>query len=191
LAGCAGISNGTKNTAPLTDNTAPNFEGQRIWGRPLETVIELGQDIRGEADSTSVLFGLIATGPDTVDGLSGSLLMFASNLFSGGSNQASDPLVSSAAGNAALNANADGIYVTHVDVDGANYLGIYGKRHAVVVGKAIKLKVVGEVSEERSDRDRLLRAIGGGAVLLPPGAVRGLGVLGLEPVAPPPPAKGR
>ena len=75
-----------------------------------------------------------------------------------------DPLVRAAAANAVKNApKTDGIFVVAHDTDAFNIL-VYKKRKATVRGKAITVRNIGEVSQDRSDRNRNLNALGGSLV---------------------------
>ena len=57
VSGCAGLfGSGDRRTAALAADARADFEGQHLWGRPLETGIELGEDIRGESSSFSILW---------------------------------------------------------------------------------------------------------------------------------------
>jgi hypothetical protein len=65
----------------------------------------------------------------------------------------------------------DGIYITQHDTNTLNLL-IFKKRTAQVRGRALGLKPLGEVSMERVDKVRYLRALGGGGnQLVIPGSV--------------------
>jgi len=165
LVGCGG---GTNEAAPMRANATTAFEGQRLWARPIETGVQLGDEVGGEASSFSFLFGLISSGPDEAEA-GGGVIALAGSLLGGAVD--ADPLVRSAAGDAAKKADADGIYLTHYQVKEVNILYLFSRRAAVVTGRALKLKVLGPVSRERADRQRALEAIGGGTVVLPPGAV--------------------
>lgn len=74
-----------------------------------------------------------------------------------------DPLVKSAGGAAvaAAGPGVDGIYITQHDTNTLNILNIFKKRTAQVRGRALGLKPIGEVSMERADKARFLRALSG------------------------------
>ena len=146
---------------------ASDPEGHKVWARPQEVGYTIGADIKGEATTVSILFGLITVGADD-GGIAGAFLSLL------GPVAGTDPLVRSAAGAAisAAGAGVDGIYLTHHETSTLNLL-VFKKRTAVVRGRALILRPLGEVSQERADRERFLQALGGrGAQLqIPPALV--------------------
>lgn len=130
-------------------------EAARIWTRPQEVGISLGKEVRGEATTTSILFGLIRFGAE-----GGGLAELVGSF---NSSRLEDPLVRAAAG-AALRSTvvpSDGIYVTHHETSRIDFL-IVSIRTAKVRGRAMMLEPLGEVSADRADRERNLRALGSG-----------------------------
>lgn len=162
--GCGLFHQVNPDTSGLTTNAYSSFEGQKMWSRPLETSVDMGSDdINGQADETSFLWGLVHTGQDDSGGTGGILAMFASLL--GGSQAPTDGLIMSAATNAAVTAKVDGIYVTQDDVNKTDILwGLYKHRTAKVTGKSLRVKVIGTVTEERADHARTMTEIGHGKV---------------------------
>ena len=151
----------------LTGSARPDFDGQKLWSRPLETGVDLGEEISGTADHTSILFGLITTGQGQSNPAD-ILAVFAGSIFGKGGGAVTDPLIGSAASNAAQTAKADGIYVTQNDVNESNILfGLYSHRTAHVTGKAMKIKVIGQVTEERADRARTAESLHGANTYVP------------------------
>jgi hypothetical protein len=154
LVGCA---HGQDVKANANAGFAP--ESMRMWSRPQEYGYNLGERLQGEASSNCVLFA-ICWGADDGGFLGG----FAGALggLLGGSGKDADPLVSAAAANAVLTAptETDGIYVLNHETDSFN-IYIYSRRSARVIGKAMRLHPIGEVSQERADKERFLRAMSG------------------------------
>lgn len=161
-AGCASTSNG-RAYMDAAARHAP--EPQALWARPQEVAFTLGNnDIEGEATTIRIL-GLFTFGAD--DGLTGTVFDTLFNVLGLGAAKG-DPLVQAAAA-AAMNSsqNTDGIYVTSHEVTNLNLL-IFQKRTAVVRGKPMQLRSLGEVSVDRADRERMLRAISGSQIHVPP-----------------------
>lgn len=160
--GCASTSNG-RAYMDATASHAP--EPQAIWARPQEVAYTLGtNDIEGEATTIRIL-GLFTFGAD--DGKTGTILDTFFNIFGLGAAKG-DPLLQAAAA-AAMNSsqNTDGIYVTSHEVTNLNLL-IFQKRTATVRGKAMQIRSLGEVSVDRADRERMLRAMSGSQIHVPP-----------------------
>lgn len=139
-------------------------EGMRMWSRPQEFGYTLGERLLGEASVHCVLM-FICWGADD-GGFLGAFAGAISGVLSGSGKDA-DPLVNAAAANAVLSAptETDGIYVLNHETDSFNIF-VYSRRSARVVGKAMRLHPIGEVSQERADKERFLRAMSGGGALI-------------------------
>ncbi len=161
VTGCA-----TGNRAYMDSALQNRAEAASVWNRPQEVGFDLGAEITGEAQRQCVL-GFVCWGAedggslDAISGLLGSIL--------GGGAQAPsvDPLVRAAAAIAVRDTpKTDGIFIVSHETDLFNIF-VYSKRNAKVRGKAITLRPIGEVSQERADKYRNLRAVGGGIVSIP------------------------
>ncbi len=163
-----GCAHGQRSYIDPTAAMAP--EPVSMWTRPQEVGYTLGERIQGEASKTCIL-GFICWGADDggvgaiVSGLIGTIM---------GQAAPSDPLVRAAAAGAVLSApqETDGIYVLNHESDEFN-IYIYYRRSARVIGKAVRLHPIGEVSQERADKVRNLRAASGANIQIP-GASLGL-----------------
>lgn len=137
---------------------AMNPEPAAMWSRPQEVGYTLGERIQGEA-AINCIFWVICWGAE--DGGIGSA--FAGLLGAAtGQSAPSDPLVRAAAAGAVLSAptETDGIFVLNHETDSFNIF-LYSRRTARVIGKAVRLHPIGEVSQERADKVRNLRAMSG------------------------------
>lgn len=159
LTGCA-ASYGARARMSAPADLAP--EEQTTWARPQEVGFDIGDEIRGEATHVSILFGLLRFGADDgstafgwVGGVVGDVLNFKPLSY-----LPTDPLTRAAAGNAVHNTQgADGIYITSQEVNTFD-LFLFEKRTAKVRGRMLKMRAIGEVSQERADKNRNLRALG-------------------------------
>lgn len=115
-------------------------ESHEMWARPYEMGYDVASEIVGTASATQVLL-LFSFGDDPDNFVMG---------FIPGNN----PLVKNAAANAVEKADADGIYVTRVNVEKKGLWPFYWSRSATVHGRALRLKPLGEVSQERADEMR-------------------------------------
>jgi hypothetical protein len=156
LVGCA---HGQDVKANANAGFAP--ESMRMWSRPQEFGYTLGERLQGEASTNCVLF-VICWGSDD-----GGILGAISGVLSSTGADA-NPLVRAAAANAVLTAptETDGIYVLNHETDSLN-LFVYSRRSARVIGKSLRLHPIGEVSQERADKERFLRAVSGAQVHVP------------------------
>lgn len=135
-----------------------NPEPAAMWSRPQEVGYTLGERIQGEASLNCILF-IICWGAEdggaagAIQGIIGAIT---------GQAAPSDPLVRAAAAGAVLSApqETDGIYVLNHETDAFNII-VFSRRSARVIGKAVRLHPIGEVSQERADKVRNLRAING------------------------------
>ncbi|QRN95873.1 hypothetical protein JRI60_43660 [Archangium violaceum] len=154
--GCA-----TGSRAYMDSGLANRAEPASVWNRPQEVGFDWGPEITGQASYQCVLL-LICWGAEDGGALDSVGSFVGSILGRGGA--VTDPLVRAAAANAVKNApKTDGIYVVAHDTDAFNII-IYKKRTASVRGKAITVRAIGEVSQDRSDRNRNLSALGGSLV---------------------------
>lgn len=159
LTGCASV----QGQRAYMDAAASHLpEGQALWARPQEVGYSIGNEISGEATNISILFGLLTFGAEDGDVFSG-LTGLIGGLMGTTTGPTVDPLVKSAGGAAvaAAGPGVDGIYITQHDTNTLNILNIFKKRTAQVRGRALGLKPIGEVSMERADKARFLRALSG------------------------------
>lgn len=155
-----GCLHGQRAYIDPTASMAP--EPAAMWSRPQEVGYTLGERIQGEASLNCILY-LICWGAEdggiggAVSGLIGALT---------GQSAPADPLVRAAAAGAVLSApqETDGIYVLNHETDAFNII-VFSRRTARVVGKAVRLHPIGEVSQERADKVRNLKAASGGILL--------------------------
>jgi len=154
--GCA-----TSGRAYMDSGISNRSEPASVWNRPQEVGFDWGAEITGEA-SYQCVFLFICWGAEDGGALDGVGALIGSITGKGGG--VTDPLVRAAAANAVKNApKTDGIFVVAHDTDAFNIL-VYKKRKATVRGKAITVRNIGEVSQDRSDRNRNLNALGGSLV---------------------------
>lgn len=158
--GCA--AHGQRAYSDATSTMRP--EPAAMWSRPQEVGYTLGERIQGEA-AINCIFMVICWGAE--DGGVGNAL---SGIFGSltGDAAPSDPLVRAAAAGAVLSAptETDGIYVLNHETDSFNIF-LFSRRSARVIGKAVRLHPIGEVSQERADKVRNLKAMSGGNIHLP------------------------
>lgn len=148
-----GCAHGQRSYIDSTTGMSP--EPAALWSRPQEVGYTLGERIQGEASRTCILF-LICWGAEdggagaVISGLIGSLT---------GQSAPSDPIVRAAAAGAVLSApqETDGIWVLNHETDSFDIF-IFTRKSARVIGKAVRLHPIGEVSQERADKVRMLKA---------------------------------
>ncbi len=149
--GCA-----TGGRAYMDTGFSNRAEPASVWNRPQEVGFDWGAEINGEA-TYQCLFVLICWGAEDGGALDGVGAIIGSITGKGG--PVTDPLVRAAAANAVKNTpKADGMYVVTHETDSLNIL-VYKKRSASVRGKAITVRPIGEVSQDRADRNRNLNAL--------------------------------
>ena len=150
--------------AYFRDKARLSGEAHKVWARPTEVGFDiLDGEIVGESVSTSVIWGAFYNGASS--GGIGDALVAIVNAVTGHSGiSIEDPGVQAAAADAVSKANgADGIYMTQETDTGTSVLwGIYSYRKVTVRGRPMKLKVMGQVAQDRADKERYLNAIGGG-----------------------------
>lgn len=164
--GCAAMR--TPN-AGMTSPAAISPEDHAMWSRPQEVGYELGPEIQGSAFHVAVLFGLLNFGSDDGGGVLGWIGGIVGNVFGLKtiSLASTDPLTRAAAGDAvSVTKGADGIYVTQQQTSTID-LFLFKVRSTKVKGRSVTLKPLGEVSLERADRYRNLRALNGAELSLP------------------------
>lgn len=148
-----GCAHGQRSYIDSTTSMAP--EPAALWARPQEVGYTLGERIQGEASRNCILM-FICWGAD--DGGAGAAI---SGIIGALTGQAapSDPLVRAAAAGAVLSApqETDGIWVLNHETDSFNIF-IFSRSSARVIGKAVRLHPIGEVSQERADKVRFLKA---------------------------------
>lgn len=151
-------------------------ESISTWSRPQEFSFTMGDRITGEVARSCILFAICwgaedGGATDLIQGIIGSITGRTSG-------PTIDPLVRAAAAGAVFDATAagnevDGIYVLNHETDSFN-IGVYMRKSARVVGRAVKLKPLGEVSQERADKERYLRAMSrGGSIIQMPSTYGG------------------
>jgi hypothetical protein len=133
-------------------------EPAAMWSRPQEVGYTLGERLQGEATNTCIL-KFICWGAE--DGGIGGVFSGVIGALTGQS-APSDPLVRAAAAGAVLTApvETDGIYVLNHETDSFDIF-FYSRRSARVVGKAVRLRPMGEVAQDRADKERYLKAVNG------------------------------
>ncbi len=147
---------GQRSYMDATASMSP--EPAAMWSRPQEVGYTLGERLQGEA-AINCIVKFICWGAE--DGGIGGIFSGIIGSLTGQSAPA-DPLVRAAAAGAVLTAptETDGIYVLNHETDSFDIF-IFSRRSARVVGKAVRLHPIGEVSQERSDKERFLKAING------------------------------
>jgi|SRR6218665_269192 len=154
--GCA-----ASGRAYMDSGLSNRSEPASVWNRPQEVGFDWGSEITGEASYQCVLL-LICWGAEDGGALDGVGALIGSITGKGG--VVSDPLVRAAAADAVKKApKTDGIFVVAHDTDAFNIV-VYKKRKATVRGKAITVRTIGEVSQDRADRNRNMNALGGSLV---------------------------
>ncbi|MFZ5445420.1 MAG: hypothetical protein ACOZQL_35845 [Myxococcota bacterium] len=148
-----GCAHGQRSYIDSTAGMAP--EPAAMWSRPQEVGYTLGERIQGEASMNCILM-FICWGAE--DGGAGAAISGLIGALTGAAAPA-DPLVRAAAAGAVLSApqETDGIYVLNHETDSFNIF-LYSRRSARVIGKAVRLHPIGEVSQERADKVRNLKA---------------------------------
>lgn len=150
-----------------TPTAEAGFTPERLttWSRPVEISFEFGEDVVASASYTVVL-GIFKSGevPASSRGL-----LSASTMLLGAisGEQADDPQIATAAFKAVRSVDADGLFVTAVEIEEDSFLWLYRKRTITVRGKSMTVVDLGQVSEERADNARYLRLLPSGGIALP------------------------
>ncbi|MGQ0505730.1 MAG: hypothetical protein ACT4TC_10465 [Myxococcaceae bacterium] len=159
--GCATGSRAYMDS-PLSNHSEP----ASVWNRPQEVGFDWGEEISGEASRSCVLYFICWGYEDggILDGLTG----LVGGILGRGGVAVQDPLVRAAA-SVAVNKTpkADGVFVTSHETDSFDIF-IYKHRSAKVKGKAITVRAIGEVSQDRSDKVRNLSSINGALIQMGP-----------------------
>jgi len=156
-----GCAHGQRSYIDATTGMAP--EASALWSRPQEVGYTLGERITGEASRTCILL-FICWGAE--DGGAGAAIASVIGAITG-SSAPSDPLVRAAAAGAVLGSaqETDGIWVLNHETDSFDIF-IFTRKSARVIGKAVRLHPIGEVSQERADKVRMLKAASGSNIHL-------------------------
>lgn len=164
-----GCAHGQRSYIDSTTGMAP--EPSALWSRPQEVGYTLGERITGEASRTCLLF-FICWGAD--DGGAGAVVSGIIGAITGAAAPA-DPLVRAAAAGAVLGSaqETDGVWVLNHETDSFEIPFLFTRKSARVIGKAVRLHPIGEVSQERADKVRMLKAASGSNIHLQ-GAALGL-----------------
>lgn len=147
--GCSAVA---KNS-PLQANAEFNPEYHRLWTRPAEMGYELKARVESEV-SVSKFLGLTVGGEKPTDV---SFVGVVSGLAKGDLERLEDPLVRNAATKAIDDSKADGIYVLRTELRETGLWPLFEVRTAKVKGISLVVKDLGQVSQERADKDRFLR----------------------------------
>ena len=132
----------------MKDDGALSAQPMSIISRPTEYGIDEIGEAAGDAN-TSTVFWFITSG----DSEETSFSIFG--------NKSGDPLENTAAYRAATGKGGDAFYETAANVTTTStFFGFYKTKTIHVTGKALKLKHIGTLTEERADR---LRAMAAGA----------------------------
>lgn len=144
----------------IKDNGALKADAQKIWTRPFEYGIEPIGETLGFSSQTMIMgFTIAGDKPAAKYDLSPMTLINPMTLAS--SVKDVGQLEQIAIGKAVDGAKADGIYITRLSTDMKGLWPFYIKRSALVKGKALKLKELGIVEQERNDNYFLWKQIGG------------------------------
>jgi hypothetical protein len=155
---CA-VSNSARNHLDSAASMKP--ESHSMWARPQEVTYQVGDKVEGEASRQCVLF-IFCWGDEGGAGGLSSVFGALTSDFSGirldqviaGLGAAyADPLVRAASAHAVANSAADGLYLLSQEASELNFV-VFSRRAVRVTGRAITFKVIGEVSQERADRER-------------------------------------
>ncbi len=146
ILGSACASN--SRSLPLSSNANLRTETHAMWTRPTEVGYLMGPEISGTATVRQVLgFHVGESKPGaSVFAILGPLL--------GGGQDITDPVMMHAAFNAAEAAGAEGIYLTRVASESSGFFIFFSNTTTTVHGRALKLKDLGPVSQDRADQWR-------------------------------------
>lgn len=155
---CA-VSSNARNHLDSVASMRP--EPHSMWARPQEVTYQIGEKLEGEASRQCVLFFVCWGDEGGAGGLSsvfGALTADLSGIrleqvIAGLGAAYADPLVRAASAHAVSNSNADGLYLLSQQATELNFV-LFSRRAVRVTGRAVTFKVIGEVSQERADRER-------------------------------------
>jgi len=138
LSGCATM----KKDSHLWSYSKFTPESQVLWARPTEVSYKFEAEIEGSAEIIKV-FGFTVEGEAPEINIAGFL-------------PTTDALVKFAVLNAVLDSKVDGMYVTATIIKKTGLWPFYVRKKAVVKGKSLILKNLGEVDQKRFDNERSL-----------------------------------
>lgn len=178
LSSCAVTSSGKGH---LDSVASLRPEPNSMWARPQEVSYQVGEKIEGEAARQCVLF-LFCWGDEGGAGGLSSVLggimadVMGTNLdrvIAGLGAAYADPLVRAASAKATRGTPADGLYLLSQEATELNFV-LFSRRAVKVTGRAITFKVIGEVSQERADKERFPQQwiLPTGQIHIAPGDVR-------------------
>lgn len=136
-------------------------ETHAMWARPQEVTYQVGEKMEGEAARQCVLF-LFCWGDE--GGAGGIASIFGGimadvmgarldQVIAGLGAAYADPLVRAASAKATRGTGADGLYLLSQEATELNFV-LFSRRAVRVTGRAVTFRVIGEVSQERADRER-------------------------------------
>lgn len=156
-------------------------EPHAMWARPQEVTYEIGNRLEGEAARQCVLFVFCWGDEGGAGGISSLFAGLLTDVVGARIDQVvaglgiayADPLVRAASAKAVRETTADGLYLLSQESSELNFL-IFTRRAVRVAGRAITFKVIGEVSQERADRERFPQQwiLPSGDVHIAPGSVQ-------------------
>lgn len=151
-----------------------------MWARPQEVTYEIGQKLEGEASRQCVLFLFCWGDEGGAGGVSSLFAGFFADAFGARLDQViaglgvayADPLVRAASAKAVVGTPADGLYLLSQEATELNFV-VFSRRAVRVTGRAVTFKVIGEVSQERADKERFPQQwiLPSGNIHVAPGAV--------------------
>ena len=144
------------------DNARMQNEAMTSWTRPVEISYEFVGDVEGTSDFTRV-FGITTGEAPRGGGRLAEISTLLLGAISG--DQANAPYVNLAASNAISGIDADGIYVTHIEVTTTGLGHLFYTQTTRVKGKAIRIVDLGIVDQDRADNLRYLQALPTGVTL--------------------------
>lgn len=156
-------------------------ETHAMWARPQEVSYQVGDKLEGEASRQCVLF-IFCWGDEGGAGGLGSVFggLFTDlmgtrldQVIAGLGVAYADPLVRAASAKAVRDTPADGLYLLSQEASELNFV-IFSRRSVRVTGRSVTFKVIGEVSQERADKERFPQqwVLPTGQVHVAPGEVR-------------------
>ena len=156
-------------------------ETHAMWARPQEVSYDIGGKLEGEASRQCVLF-LFCWGDE--GGAGGIASLFGGiftdlagtrldQVIAGLGVAYADPLVRAASAKAVRDTPADGLYLLSQESNELNFV-LFSRRSVRVTGRSVTFKVIGEVTQERADRERFPQqwVLPTGQVHVAPGEVR-------------------
>jgi hypothetical protein len=172
FAGFAVLQGCATGARAYADSTISNVsEAATVWNRPQEVGFDWGAELEAEVSRQCVL-GIFCWGYEDGGGILDGVGAVIGTILGRDGREVADPLVRAAAAVAVSTATkADGIFVVSHETDSMNVV-VYSRRTARVKGKAFSLRPLGEVAQDRVDRVRNLRSIGGTTLMSLPDMTR-------------------